>query len=388
MRKKFLSVFMCMGLAVSLVACGAVNEPATIKEEPIVTESSVDSSAENKDASTKSEGALDATKGSSDTKEEKMNNEEIYHEVLVDCYNMIYHKLEPIHDYLYALYADAVYFTEDERDRIGYSFADLDGNGRDELIIGFQNVNNVLATYDENGNVEILLGCGYRSHLNIYENGSVMTEGSSGAYAYSYNFFQWENGDLVSKDFYFTDLGEDGESIVYYHNTKPEWDPVTSEVLDEAVFSICTEVGLETMSYEKEFTPIKTFDELYGGGVDGIKYADLAGTTWDYIFVERTDGITYNSESVMKYLQFEEGGEVTYGYSDEGHDYWTKNVEISEVEVDGGVVYLSLTDELDRRISLRISRKDKDGNLIVQRSYFDENYDSITVNEYYMETMG
>lgn len=385
MKRKFLVAIISVVTALSLVACSEVKQLEDIEETPI-TNTTVNGESETH-SSIEATAQGDEKKGGERTRTDLDDYELIYKPLIDDCYNIVFNKMEPMYSELYALYADTVYYSDEEKASIGYCYEDIDGNGRMELLVGSHDVVNVLATYDDEGRIIILASAGYRSHLSIFETGTVLLEGSSGAASYSYKYSTWENGILKTADFYFTDADNQG-GVNYYHNTTGEWDADASEQLDKDVFNVSVECGLEVNKYEDKLISFEVLKDELGGGSVALTMADLKGSTWDFLWMQDKEMFLDKTDSMQQFLEFRTDGTVVYTHNDSVYEYTTEEIEVSEDSYNN-VVYLRLVDEQGRNITLRVARKDKNGRLIVQRSYYDyEEYDTLTVNETYIESVG
>jgi len=386
MRKKILSVILSSLLVMSLTACGDKSPSSVTSTSVSTTETSV--SVETP-ASTETSVST-PTDSDTDVNSSPEYGEEcelVYRNILQDAYNVIYYGMEPINRNLSMLLYSTIYYTDAEKEKVSYGFVDIDGNGRSEMIIATGNTIHAICTYNEE-TAEVLFSVGYRSSMNIYENGSVVIEGSSGAACYSYNFYSWENGTLKCDDFYYTDTPVDGGDLIYYHNKTAEWSCAPEDEITEDEFNISTDIGLEVLDFSKYLQPLSNYTDVWGGGSNGITWSELTDTSWDLEYTQDGDFTYDTSDLVMQYIEIKDNGTVVYCHNDEGHDYWTTDVEVN-IDEYYNRISLSLTDELDRKITLNIIGKDALGHLVVQRIRYDtDTYDEIVVNEYYKITMG
>ena len=115
-----------------------------------------------------------------------------------------------------------------------YAIQDINGDGVDEMIVGAEADGNSyvgsILTLDEDGAPTVLISCEsfmYRGELHVYEDGLVMTGGSSGYNTARFIFYALEGTELKTVDSYVMEEG------VGDHNGEPmsedEWYKATDK---------------------------------------------------------------------------------------------------------------------------------------------------------------
>lgn len=133
------------------------------------------------------------------------NLEDIYSEVLKD-YKLAKEEYDPNQvssiNSKYPLVNETlishVYLYSKNNIGIGYTFYDIDNNGRKELIVGVTNATDnslvpaAIYTYTSNKEIKKIyfLDTIERGNLAIYDNGVIYSNGSGGAVIHYYNFFK------------------------------------------------------------------------------------------------------------------------------------------------------------------------------------------------------
>lgn len=391
MKKKLLSVVISLLLVASCTACGdKENNNGNATEAPsisVTVPEKVPETSNTEVSDTSSETELEVPEI-----DEYEECQLIYLQVLKDCYNALYYNMQPLYEDIYPFLSETMYYDMDEKNKVGYCFEDIDGDGKSELIVGQGDRINVICSYDEDG-PNVLIGVGYRSSAHIFENGNVMVEGSSGAFCYSYDMYTWDESSLVLNDFFYTDDPDFDGDLSYYHNTTGLWDIDSSEELTLDEFNVMTEIGLEERSFADKYVEFSYLEEAFGNRENvGIILSDLIGTTWEIDFVQLYDMYyDYDHDSVMQYIQFMDDGTVVYCHNDAGHEYTTNEVIVEEYEYLSQVV-LSFEDIDGTPLTLTLVRIDENGRLVAQRMWFSETntgeFTQNIINEYYGPTVG
>jgi len=263
MKRKLLAVLLAATMVLSLAACGASS--TTDSSDKTSTEVSKE---ENSEASvsvdtTSVETPVDTPSGNIEVTGYSVNElVDIYATLIQDVERSVYLGAEPLNDMLYNLYAEANYMTMDEKDHLGFCFYDIDGDGKMEMIVGKDSQIFGIASYSGTGPY-MLVGAGYRSMATIYENGTIVCEGSSGAMCYVYEFFSFDGVDINLEDFFYSEGDENFENIYYYHNKTGNWDAAEEDRITEDEFNIMTDIGLEAVDFSEMYIPIAEYKDRF-----------------------------------------------------------------------------------------------------------------------------
>lgn len=392
MKIKIIAVFLSAILILSLGACGESAKDNTV-ETPVVSEES-DEVLVEPETVTEPEKEPETTVKPGPAVEDALTHGdlfEVYSEVLKDAFNVTYIGTEPVSSGLGSMQAEIMYMEDEQKDSVGYTFEDINGDGTCELIIGCTNCSSTLYalyTYDNSG-IKLLGSGGYRTALSIYEQGYFVCEGSSGAANYSYEIYKLEGTKEVLKDFFFTDF-KDGsmEEIGYFHNKTGEWDISLSEELTEQAFAVCSEMGLEQLDYNGRFTPLSALKDYYGGTHTGVSVDELNGEcTWLLQrYVIGSKEYFAESNGIIQSIYFTEGNTVNFNRTENGKDV----IDISDIEIseyDNHINFYYVDYDANTSLSITLYRLEQDGTLMAQRCYFDDAGYHI-INEYYMRTVG
>ncbi len=165
-------------------------------------------------------------------KEEKI--EDIYSEVIKD-YRLAKEEYDPNQissiENKYPLVNDSLilhlYSYSENNVGLGYTFYDIDNNGRKELIVGVTNgIDNsimpaAIYTYTKNKEVRKIyfLDTIERGNLAIYDNGVIYSSGSGGAAIHYYNFFKMSgDGDSIETLEKVREEYKTTSDVKYYNN--------------------------------------------------------------------------------------------------------------------------------------------------------------------------
>jgi len=315
----------------------------------------------------------------------------VYAPLLKDLINMVYLGAEPMHEELYSMQGEVMYMNEESRNQIGFCFYDLDGDEKKEIIIGKDDTIYALGSYCGSGPY-ILLGAGYRTMLSIFEDNSLLLEGSSGASCYSYTFYDYDGVFVDVKDFYYTDYDDQSESIVCFHNTTGDWNDLPEDIISEDEYNICTDVGLEKKNFSHMYIPIGEYkDSLCGIDSDfGIENLCLPGVTWSLTEYETIDDkhVIQNDE-IIQTLNFNEDGSAVFYRNDENGEIKAEDITPITDNMGFSYIYLGLTMPDTTYQSIYILGFLQNGTLVTQRSYYDiETGNSHLLYEYYVVTLG
>ena len=171
----------------------------------------------------------------------KPNGADAYESKLDEFYQVIAapQEAETFYDGLLGVRDAALAFGDDALDKIGYVRKDLNGDGNDELFIGYFDNDGSVDVKNEiyaafTGDEESLKPLFEKQKRNTYaltDTGTIYFYGSDEAKYFILAEYQLtDDGDVVCKDFYFTyPKNNDLEKFAFYHNTTGTWDPKASE---------------------------------------------------------------------------------------------------------------------------------------------------------------
>ena len=171
----------------------------------------------------------------------KPGGEDPYESKLNEFYQVIAapEDAEVLYDGMKSVRDAALAFGDDELDKIGYVRMDLNGDGNDELFIGYFDgdgssdvQNEIYAAFTGDGeSLTPLFEKQTRTTFAMTDAGTFYFYGSDDAKYFIFAEYQLtDDGNIVCKDFYFTyPKNNDLNNFVYYHNTTGVWDPAESE---------------------------------------------------------------------------------------------------------------------------------------------------------------
>ena len=194
---------------------------------------------------------------------------------------------------------------------VGYSIADISGDGIPELLIGMisgdssnDDTGLILGGYAlKDGEIVTFLEGWARNRYQWMGNGRFLSSGSSGAASSAFGIFRIavDGMELLCEDFYYTaPLDEDYADIGYYHNSSGSWDSEDGEALNisDADFWYIMD-GFEAQCLPLELTPFAEYN--YSGYISQpidckIRLDYLDDVSWKYSsyedassYVEHTD---------------------------------------------------------------------------------------------------
>ena len=386
MRKKLLSIVLTAVMTASLAACGEDDSSAvsvSTSTEVSVSETSVSEVSVSEPEVTEPEVSETAD-------EEKYM--EMYERALKETFYEVYFNMESMYEGYNNLMGELIYMDDSERDKIGYCLYDVDGNGTPELIIGHTN-NTLYALFEVNadGGVDMLFDGGYRCFLDIYEDGLIVDGGSSGAAYYSYGLSRLDgNGGAVLSDYYFTDFGEDFETVYVYHNTTGSWETAESENLGEPEDDFYYPEFGTKVDFSDKLTPIKTLEERYES-VDnaGITVSDIVGVGWQLSSWETFEGEVYTAEEegCVETIKFYEDGTVDYysqGPVDDAIDLQGLTYDVYENP--DQICFNYISPYSGESQIMTANHINGDGMLVIQWQYYTD-LGLVTVNKYYSFTL-
>lgn len=159
-----------------------------------------------------------------------------------------------------------VYGGDDRADILGYSFLDLNGDGKAELLIGDMGEKTVVAVFSAKGSAspECILEGWARNRFKLQKDGSFINFGSSGAEYSSIARYvvAKDGGSTECVETYFTNPGTDGPDPVVYHSNSESQDPSTAEKVGSSwddFEKFCSK--FEGEEYAVDFTPFSEYKD-------------------------------------------------------------------------------------------------------------------------------
>ena len=342
MKKRAIAVF---AVLIALTGCTSqgINENAGISESE--TTEAADTTVQT-ETSAEDTGEVTAPDEAADVTEESSADEDMIEEFDLSVYDDVLERIahtiaggNPENTEENYLLEILMYDPQGAASTVGYAYADINSDGREELIIcPSDNENTVtgtgvysIYTCPEGSTVPCCLAEGWsRNRFYITTDGRIHNMGSSGA-AYSGHCIYHISGDgasLECEDFYFTDFTDDAQTnIGVYHNTTGEWDKDVSELyLENADNFTMFEEGLEYMEFnitpftslvseewEKkaniEVTELESTDSLdaydsFNTGIteNGVQIAVSSDTDANVILVSLTmnDDLTFDASEIYE----------------------------------------------------------------------------------------
>lgn len=159
-----------------------------------------------------------------------------------------------------------VYGGDDRADILGYSFLDLNNDGKAELLIGDMREETVVAVFSANGSAspECILEGWARNRFKLQNDGSFINNGSSGAEYSSVAKYivAKDGGSTECVETYFTTPGIDSPDPVVYHSDSESQNPATAEKVGGSWddFEKCC-AKLEVEEYNVDFTPFSEYKD-------------------------------------------------------------------------------------------------------------------------------
>lgn len=159
-----------------------------------------------------------------------------------------------------------VYGGDDRADILGYSFLDLNGDGRAELLIGDMREGTVVAVFSAKGSAspECILEGWARNRFKLQKDGSFINNGSSGAEYSSISRYlvARDGGSTECVETYFTNPGIDGSDLIVYRSNSESQDPSAAEKVGSSWddYEKCC-ARLEGEEYAVEFTPFSEYKD-------------------------------------------------------------------------------------------------------------------------------
>lgn len=292
MKKKFLTVVMATVMtATLLVGCGSKDDSNTSSASvPVSKDTTVSSVEVSASVSSAEEEKSDEQKVDEVTTHEKPAVEKDYKDVLNKIYDYLaaYDNDSDFDDETIGIFEEAQYTCDNRNvfDHIGYTMVDINNDGTKELIItckGYdrEEGSRILALYTYEGAEPKLVASGYaRNELFLLEGGDIYNSGSSGALFSSLSRMTLEKdkAKLTTSAFFFTDVDETTDEMVFFSNPEGVADPsheksteVTAQAFNE--FAVMCESVIDY----KSFTPFKNYN--YTGSEDYSYFAEKAHVT-------------------------------------------------------------------------------------------------------------
>ena len=211
---------------------------------------------------------------------------EIYGDILNRHYNIALNAGNSVSGYgeenISSGFFEAVTYESNPLEAVGYTFIDLNGDGLKELIISntlsywnddIEHGDFIYALYSCTGQKDVMLAEGYaRNSYYLGENGIIINCGSAGAAASATGKFKLDASGtkLECIDFYYTDLGPNGEDIVVFHNNNGMWDTNDTYMIDmepEDYYSYMEEQVAERTTFK--VTPFSKYSASAADGYVG-----------------------------------------------------------------------------------------------------------------------
>lgn len=385
MKKKMIAILMGAAMVLSLAACGdsdVVTDVISVPEEETTstqTETSVESTTE-----TVSETAEESSLTDAEVKEIML--EEDYEPILMEYYNAVNYRAEPFDNDLYSMYSEANYFDDTMKEKCGYCFYDVDGDGNLELILGMGNTLYGLAN-DSEGAVNLLAGAGYRTFLGIFTDGTVVLEGSSGAACYSYDFYTYDGEKLILQDFYYSDWADNEAGIAYYHNTTGEWTDAEDEEITQEEFEAIAPKEEDKVDFSTMLTPLSSLDERFPQVNTNITLDDLdaTGVTWVLSYSQDLyEKHLAETDEVVQTIIFNEDGTAEFYRNEDGDEVGATGLEVDY----SGKPYFFVSDN-DSNYNITVIGFLEDGTLMVQRTTWNvDTCMDVVINEFYVASVG
>ena len=310
----------------------------------------------------------------------------IYASAIRDVFNTVFFGLTPVDDNLLSMMTDAMYMSDlEEKAKVGFCYYDIDKNGTKELVVGMEDIVFAIYGYDENESPVSILGAGYRSTLDIYENGVIAYGGSSGAASYSIaNYTLDGKGGKELIDFYFTEADGDG-NLVFYKNTTGIWDAEISETITEEEFG--GEYESAKVDFSKDWISLEKLSKKFGGTESGVLLEDVTNITWVLDSYEE-NGELFDAEElgIDQTLIIKDNGTADY--------HCEKNGEVVVDKKGAQYFYYDYSKSLDiyfdnagdgNNYTVTLIRIDPKGMLVVQKLYYAADKHGVTY-EYYKKS--
>lgn len=255
---------------------------------------------------------------------------------------------------------EIIMYQEDAASHVGYAYRDLNGNGKKELLIGKisethdgKNLgDSILAVYSaDSGKVTQVLEGWARSRYNIRRDNTFFHSGSSGA---AYSVAGWyevsdDGTELNCRDFYFTDLDENGEAT-YYHNTTGEGDTKRSIQLD--IDEVAFWGLVDRIAFDVEAIELTPFDTMM------YQYVERTGGKW--LTVNRISDTDNDSDSEVVILNASDfATNVVFTPHAEISDFRILEISISPTDDGEGIFFdhnvIYETDTLEAPLTVRLA---------------------------------
>ena len=343
MKKRAIAVFAAL---IALTGCTSqgINENAGTAESKMTEAADTTVQTETSAEDTGEVTAPDEAVSSAEVTEESSADEDLIEEFDLSVYDDVLERIahtiadgNPENTEENYLLEILMYDPQGAASAVGYAYADINSDGREELIIcPSDNENTVtgtgvysIYTCPEGSTVPCGIAEGWsRNRFYITTDGRIHNMGSSGA-AYSGHGIYHISGDtLECEDFYFTDFTDEAQTVIgVYHNTTGEWDKDVSELyLENADNFTMFEEGLEYMDFvttpftslvseewEKkaniEVTELESTDTLdaydsFNTGIteNGVQIAVSSDTDANVILVSLTmnDDLTFDAAEIYE----------------------------------------------------------------------------------------
>ena len=315
MKKRAIAIFAAL-MAFTACTSQGINENAGTAESETTEAADTTVQTETSAEDTGEVTAPDEAVSSADVTEESSADEDLIEEFDLSVYDEILERTAHAiaagspDDAQDVWLMELLMYTEDDAaSHICYAYADINKDGREELIICPSDIGNaavgtgVYSIYacPEGSTVPCCLAEGWsRNRFYITTDGRIHNMGSSGA-AYSGHCIYHISGDgasLECEDFYFTDFTDEAQTnIGVYHNTTGEWDKDVSELyLENADNFTMFEEGLEYMDFVT--TPFTALVSEEWEKKADIQVAELESTDTLDAYDSFNTGITENGVQI------------------------------------------------------------------------------------------
>ena len=338
LKKAFIAM-LCLSLSLTVTGCDKDKDKPDTSASISETVESVSTSIIDKPDDAKPDEENDDT-AKTDTKEFDVT---VYDEILEYTYRVL--AGIDSRDSLYTIdgttwiydimYIENVY---ERLDAVGYLYRDVTGDDIPELIIAgtpteFGNGSNIYNIFTVKDGKPVLIDEGWsRSSIYLSDDGSIYTEGSSGAANSCVGkYYLKSDGTKEWIDFFFTeeDPAED-YALLQYHNKTGVWDTEVSELVTESSADFWENMGLMSDHIVfLESTLFTTLSDRYGEPVNCVLY------------VYEDEGLT---DGLERYDTIDDPNSVDVRFVPMGpavYDFKFLGLSLTDVDDNGNVTYES-----------------------------------------------
>ena len=402
MRRRFAALFLAAVMVLSLSGCSKYtigekpSEPEVKTSTEVTAETSVSTETSAQEESQVSEEEPDYADMPlwDPIKYEYDDLYRVYYPLIRDAYHVLFFKMPYEHDCFYCMGAETDWFEQDDLNKIGFCFYDINGDGLKEFIAGYKDSIYAIASFDpDTYDLYSLFYGGYRSFVNVLKDGRVEDGGSSGAMSYEIGYRTFDShGNVTTTDFYFTAPDAAFENVAYFHNETGAYDTGLSEEITEEEFGKATS-DHDYLTFAADYTPFADSADNCDGVGEPVSLENIRGTAWGlrdyYIEGVRYDGAyTYRAEDFF----ITEDDVIKYGVYQNGEMIFSADCEL-EYDEHRGHLYFSYDDpEIGERVSARIVRKLDDGSLLIQSGWSEfseeKGYKEHYTDKYFVPAVG